>query len=77
MERPTCRYCQFFYVAPQIEGVEDPNGACRRNPPKVFLLQVPNQIKRSVDMQNVTVWPIVNKDTGWCGEFLMSTSVQP
>jgi hypothetical protein len=61
---PHCGRCQFWF--PTL-GEKD-KGTCHRFPPTPTLLAGQNRLSGSVELRNVTFWPVVTADEK-CGEF--------
>lgn len=59
-----CRYC----------NVNEHDGECRRRPPRMRGEMLDNNDGTFSERQ-YAIWPVVNLDSDWCGEFMENTDI--
>jgi hypothetical protein len=69
-----CGNCRFGQKDLQQPGQEDEEyaqhqgGACHKAPPLATAIPFPAR-SGGMQLQNISLWPAINLETGWCGSF--------
>lgn len=82
-----CENCLFYAIQEQSNGEAPRNGNCRRSPPTVFMVIVPEEqtgqvlgaggVRRvAAQAQFPAAWPLTMPDH-WCGEFKLAQKTKP